>query len=90
VDGLTALMMASWWGYAAVVHLLLRHPYTDVNAQNEVGPWMHPYTDVNAPNKVGPWIHGVAALGSLASAYCGFEDFLLIIITRQITIEAYL
>ena len=37
VDGLTALMMAAWWGYAAVVHLLLRHPHTDVNAQNEVG-----------------------------------------------------
>eukprot|EP00983_Pelagomonas_calceolata_P102638 1158830-Pelagomonas_calceolata.AAC.8 len=35
VDGLTALMMASWWGYAAVVHLLLRHPDTDINAQNE-------------------------------------------------------
>lgn len=43
MDGLTAMMMASWWGYAAVVHLLLQHPDTDVNARNEVceGPLTH-------------------------------------------------
>lgn len=36
-DGLSALLMAAWWGSAPIVRLLMRHPRTDVNLQNVVG-----------------------------------------------------
>ena len=41
-SGLTALSMASWWGYTPIVRLLLAHPETQVNAQTQVSmatPW---------------------------------------------------